>query len=236
VDFENSSEIGVFCRLTNSYCLVAQSNHFRKVFENELQDRIPVVTTSISNTRPVGRLVVGNKRGLLLPNTTSDEEFANIRALLPDEIKVKRVEERLSALGNCIVCNDFVALIHPELDKDTEEAIIDTLGVEVFRQTIAGNLLVGSYCVLSNKGALVHPSTTIEEQTELAALLQVPVMPGSVNRGSDVVAAGLVVNDFKAFTGASTTATELMVIEKCFQLGEGPSPSLKKLIDAKVEL
>ena len=43
--------------------------------------------------------------------------------MLPEEIKLQRVEERLSALGNVIACNDYVALIHPEIDKNTEEII-----------------------------------------------------------------------------------------------------------------
>jgi translation initiation factor 6 len=43
--------------------------------------------------------------------------------MLPEDIKLQRVEERLSALGNCISCNDYVALIHPEIDKNTEEII-----------------------------------------------------------------------------------------------------------------
>jgi len=138
--------------------------------------------------------------------------------LLKKEVKVQRVDEKLSALGNCIAVNDHVALVHPDIDKDTEEIIHDVLGVEVFRQSVAKQTLVGSYCALSNAGALVHPKTSIAEQKELSDLLQVPVTAGTVNRGSAVVGAGVVVNDWSAFCGLDTTSTELGVIEKIFHL------------------
>ena len=68
--FENNSEIGVFSKLTNAYCLVGLGgsanfyrwdlmteyslclyNVFISVFESELQDVIPVVYTSVAGCR-----------------------------------------------------------------------------------------------------------------------------------------------------------------------------------------
>jgi len=210
----------VFSKLTNAYCLVAigGSENFYSVFEAELADHIPVIHTSIANVRIIGRLTVGNKHGLLVPSTTTDQELQHIRNSLPKEVKVQRVEEKLSALGNIVACNDHVALVHPDIDQETEEVIADVLNVEVFRQSVAKNVLVGSYCALNNQGALVHPKTSMAEQKELSSLLQVPVCAGTVNRGSDVVGAGVVVNDWSAFCGLDTTSTELSVIESIFNL------------------
>ncbi len=226
--FENSNDVGVFAQLTNSYALTALggSQNFYSIFEAELADHMPVIQSSIAGTRIVGRVTVGNRNGLIVPSGTTDQELLHLRNSLPEGVLIQRVEERLTALGNCITCNDHVALIHTELDQETEEIVADVLGVEVFRQTIAGNALVGSYCTLSNQGCLVHPKTSIEDQDELSSLLQVPVVAGTVNRGSDVIGAGMVVNDWCAFTGLDTTATELQVIESIFKLQEGRPDSV----------
>lgn len=226
--YEGSDNIGVFTKLTNAYCLVGMGAcaNFYSIFEDQLNEVIPVVHTSIGGCRIVGSMVSGNRNGLLVPHTTTDQELQHLRDHLPEKVKIQRIEERLSALGNVIACNDYIALVHPDIDRETEEIIHDVLQVEVFRHTIANNVLVGSYAVISNQGGLIHPNTPMQELDELSMLLQVPLVAGTVNRGSNGLAAGLVVNDWSAFCGMDTTATELNVIESIFKITDVPQSAI----------
>jgi len=231
--FENSSEVGVFSRLTNAYCLVALggAENFYSVFEAELSKHIPVIHSTIGGTRIVGRVTAGNRHGLLVPSITTDQEALHLRDNLPEAVKVQRVDERLSALGNVIACNDYVALVHADLDRETEEVIADTLNVETFRATIAQNALVGSYATLTNQGGLVHARTPMQDLEELSQLIQIPLAAGTVNRGSDLIGAGVVANDWSAFCGMDTTATEVGVVESIFKLQDPAASMQSALID-----
>jgi len=48
-------------------------------------------------------------------------------------------------------------------------------------------------------------------QSHKDIILKVPLVAGTVNRGSDIISAGLIANDWTAFCGLDTTSTELNV-------------------------
>ena len=102
-EFQNSSEVGCFIRLTNSYCLVSDGIR--------LDNTIP---TQIDNSTMVGVMTAGNSNGLLVPSTINDEEYRTLKANLPLGIRLAKIDDNLTALGNCIACNDTVALINPD--------------------------------------------------------------------------------------------------------------------------
>ncbi|WUR03343.1 eukaryotic translation initiation factor 6 (EIF6) [Vairimorpha necatrix] len=220
IDIECNSEVGAYLSLTNNYCLVGElrsKNTLKYLLENL---DMPVVETKINGIPMVGSMTRGNKNGLLVPSTTSDQELYHIRNSLPENVLVKRINERLNALGNVVLCNDNICIIHADVDRETEEEIQDILKVQVYRQNIGNESLVGKYAALNNQGMLVHPDTFEESMKELTELLEVNVIAGTVNSGISRIGGGLVVNDWTCFAGRKTSNIEMSVIESVFELGE----------------
>ena len=42
---------------------------------------------------------------------------------MPDHVKIAQVDETMNAFGNTVVCNDRVALVHPEISENAESII-----------------------------------------------------------------------------------------------------------------
>lgn len=112
------------------------------MIEAELGEVMPVIFCSIADVRIVGRMTIGNRHGLLVPESTTDQELQHLRNSLPDSVQLRRVNERLSALGNVVACNDHVAITHPDISKELETALKEVLKVEVFRMNLGNHALV----------------------------------------------------------------------------------------------
>ncbi|GKT14676.1 Translation initiation factor IF6 like protein [Aduncisulcus paluster] len=238
VRYESSSEIGVYSLLTNTYCLMSDlaPPPFRAVFESELSGKIPIISTSVAECSIIGRLCCGNSHGLILPSTTKDSEFERIAAEMPENVKVVKSDEKYTALGNLIACNDSHAICSPILSESTVKLIEETLEVSVCTKLVAGESLVGTFCKVTNKGALVHPLTPIVEQRELAKIFGVSVRAGTVNAGSELVGSGLVACDDKVFVGTKTTGTEIEVIKEVFAIKEEMPDELMMDLDKAIEM
>lgn len=220
IQFEGSSEVGAYAKLTSTYAIVGTSHdsQFRKVLE-DLVD-IPIIETMINSTKTVGNQLQGNKYGLMVPMTTHDHELILLRQMLPESVRVRRIEERLNALGNVLLCNDHVAIAHPEIDEDSMETISHVLNVPVHKLGIGNKHLVGTYGAMNNQGLLVCPETSTKDQKELSETLMLRVVAGTVNTGKGFVGGGMVVNDWIGLCGRLTTNAEISVMEKVFMLKE----------------
>jgi translation initiation factor 6 len=90
-------------------------------------------------------MCAGNSKGLLVSSLIYEEELKLLKEFLPEGVEIGKLDDSLSAIGNCVSVNDTVGLIHPEYSWENEEIIQRVLGIEIFKTTIAGNPLVATY-------------------------------------------------------------------------------------------
>lgn len=220
LDFEGNKEIGTYIRLTNKYIIVGRSDCQNVInFMKETFD-CPIVETTINSIKTVGSLCVGNSNGLLLPDTCTDQELQHIRNSLPQNIRVRRIQEKLNCLGNLIACNDYAALIHPHIEEENVKIIEEVLGVPVYKATIGTESLVGTFSVLTNQGMLTGPNVTEVQLKELGELMNVQTIAGTVNGGSPAVGSGIIANDWVCIVGNKCTNVEIKIAEVIFNLSE----------------
>jgi translation initiation factor 6 len=66
---------------------------------------------------------IGNFKGLLLSSTVKDQEIQFLCDNLPDNIIVRRIDDKDTVLGNSIICDDNIAIVNSEFDQITLETI-----------------------------------------------------------------------------------------------------------------
>ena len=213
MDFFGNPFLGVYGIANDEHVLLASSVPAKQCKEIARILGCEAVQGTLSGTSVIGSLVAGNSRSVLVTALASDAEVARIAAFRPT-----RLEHRLNAVGNNVLCNDFGAVVHPEYDAEALRAIEAALGVPAVRGTVAGMKTVGSAAVATAKGVLCHPHLTEEEQAVLEGALRVPVATSTANYGTPQVGACLLANSRGAVVGSRTTAIELGRIQEGLSL------------------
>jgi len=160
-DVYSGPNIGIFTSVNDKFVFIP--NGFAKTKAENLANYLQTeyITTSVANTRLLGVLMVLNNHGVLLPQTSSPEEIANLRK--HTDLNVKILDTKYNALGNLICVNDKGGIISPIIEKEYIKEIEDTLDIEVMQKRIAGYHQVGAVMKANNLGGIIHPGADEED-------------------------------------------------------------------------
>jgi translation initiation factor 6 len=197
--------IGLLGMATDRYAIL--SRNFPRV---EALD-VPVTRTRLYGSNLIGLFSAGNSNGLLLPYFISDDEIEGLGKSLGGDIKIGRLMDRCTAVGNLIACNDQGAIVSPMISET--KTIRKILGVRVVQRKIAGHDEVGACCIATNRGFLVHPEAE-NELEKISKIFKVEGMAGSVNFGFPFVKSGLIANSRGYLAGSRTSGIELGRIDE----------------------
>jgi translation initiation factor 6 len=221
--FGTSNTIGISLFATDTYCF-APGGSKTKVHER-LEEilQVPCFELDVSFKRLIGVMMVGNSRGLLLPNHVSPEDEERIQKAAEEKIPGLRVEvleqTKLNALGNLIAVNEFGAVVSNKLTPESIRTIETVLGVKTLQASINDSSLVGTKIIANSKGCLVSPLATNEEAETFRKVFQVEQVDfTTVCLGMEAIRVGMVANSFGAIVGNSTSGPEMARISEVLEV------------------
>lgn len=200
-----SNYIGVYARAWEDFAILPLNVEDEVVADFQEVLEVEVKKTQINNSNLVGSMTVMNSKGIILAQNGWETGF---ELQLPDR-NILYLKDKINAVGNDIVANDNAAMIHTGFNNTSRKNIEDTLGVEVIKGTIGGIKTVGSVAVATQKGMLVTPEASEDEQEFLSGFFKVPVKAGTANFGNMYIGSSIVANSKGVLVGKDTTPIEL---------------------------
>ncbi len=210
----NSPYIGVFSVCNEEIAIVPKDIHANDEKNIRKALDVEIFKTTLGGSSLIGSLMVLNSHGAVITDFADFEDVG----FLKKSYNIFFVEDKINAVGNDILANDRVALIHPEFDSKTAKIIGDVLNVEVVKGEIGGIKTVGSVAVLTKKAMIVHPNVSDDEIKYLQDLFKVPVHVATANFGSLYLGASMIANSKGAYVGDLSTPVETMHIEEVLDL------------------
>lgn len=200
-----SNYIGVYARAWEDVAILPTTVEDEVIADFQEILGVEIRKTQINSSNLIGSMSVINSNGLIVAQNGWEKGF---EVQFPDR-NILYLEDKFNAVGNDIVANDHAALIHTGFNNTSRKKIQDTLGVEVIKGTIGGIKTVGSVSVVTQKGMLVTPEASEEEQEFLSNFFKVPVKAGTANFGNMYIGSSIIANTKGVLVGKDTTPIEL---------------------------
>ncbi|MEA2070495.1 MAG: translation initiation factor IF-6 [Asgard group archaeon] len=215
---KGQTALGAFALATDKYAIISEGWSDKSITAITKALNVDIIQKNFIDTSLVGIMIAGNSNGLILPHLVSEKEVNFLQEKLGDSINIGIIESKITCLGNCILTNDYGAVVHEQFEPEALIIIEETLDVEVEKGNILNSPLVGSQAIATNRGVLSHPLTTEMELEWLSERFGVKTNVGTINRGIPQVSIGCFANSTGAITGKTTTGPEL---QRLFQTLKG---------------
>jgi translation initiation factor 6 len=211
INLSGNPNLGVYISVTDEIAIVPFN--LPMIMENSIKEAldVEVIRSSIAGSNLAGALSAGNSKGIIVSPFTFDKE---IESLESNGITVTKIPDKYTAIGNIIALNDNGAIATPLLSDASVKIIEDVLEIRVERSSIANSNIIGSLATVTNKGALLHPKTTVNELEFVEKVFKVPADIGTVGRGIPLVGACSIANSSGVIVAEDTTGPEMVRIEE----------------------
>jgi len=201
--------VGVYCAVSEDNAIVSPIVPYGFVRMLEKLFRVKPIVTTIGSISSVGSMIAMNSTGAAVPTIIDEDELTKIGKRL----NVLVVEGRSWALGNLIVANDKGCVISDLIPPDLASRISECLGVDYLRMSIGKYKAIGSLFAVSNEIGVASPVASEEAVARVSNVLQIQMVPTTVNDGEKLVKLGTLVNDRSIVVGKTTTGVELMSLQ-----------------------
>lgn len=207
-----SNYIGVYARAWDDIAILPTTVEEEVAFDVKEILGVEVKKTLVNNSNLIGSMTVMNSTGVIVAQNGWEGGFELEMA----GRNILYLKDKFNAVGNDIISNDHAAMIHTGFNQSSRMKIEDALGVEVIKGTIGGIKTVGSVAVVTQKGMLVTPESSEEEQEFLSNLFKVPVKAGTANFGNMYIGSSIIANSKGILVGKDTTPIEIGRIDDIF--------------------
>ena len=204
-DYFGNQWIGMFIR-SNDELTLFPLDALEKIEENTKFLKTEPVKLTIGESNLLGVYIAMNNKGAVLPNVATKDEVNKIKKL---GLNVYKSKSRHNAHGNNMAVNDKGGIINEDVAAAERKKMEDVLGVELVPSCIGEFVTVGSACIATNKGFLVHYKATDDNIKSLKKIFKVDGDRGTVNTGVGFVSYGVVANSKGYIAGEKTTAFEM---------------------------